>query len=167
MVERLWVPSIHLFPARNWNCAIPGCPFTPSIPSHRRSLHTVDDGEHAGHVDTVTGGPGHGGFSFRSVVHDDARHPAFPPPSPPEAGERRRGKACRRPLPDSLAVGPTGSPEDPAIEPMARQYRHAGTDDRPSGPHRSARETVYPSTGVEYPVTTPGLDRGSRYPSSR
>src|SRR6478609_5015316 len=44
MVERLSVASIHLFPARN--CAIPSCP-----------LHTVDDGKHAGHIDTVTGGP--------------------------------------------------------------------------------------------------------------
>gem|GEM_PF-4234439 len=75
----------------------------------RPPLHTVDDGEHAGHVDTVTGGPGHGRFSFRSVVHDNARHPAFPRPSPPEARERRRGKVRRRPRPDSLRSG-AGTP---------------------------------------------------------
>ena len=58
MVERLWVPSIHLFPARNWNCAIPGCPFTPWMTANTLGTSTP-----------LRGGPGHGGFSFRSVVH--------------------------------------------------------------------------------------------------
>ena len=40
MTERLWVPSIHLFPARNWNCAIPGCPFTASMTANTLGTST-------------------------------------------------------------------------------------------------------------------------------
>ena len=158
MTERLWVPSIHLFPARNWNCAIPGCPFTPSMTANTLGTSTP---LRAGRV--MVGSP-----SVRWSMTTLGTRPS------PDLPHRRQGRdvggrfaegrgpiLCgRAPELHDREQQQTGSPEDPAIEPMARQYRHTGTDDRPPGPRGSARETVEPSTGVEYPVTTPGLQPG-------
>src|SRR5215813_9987939 len=40
MVERLWVPLIHVFVARNWNLAISVSPFTASSVANRVAVST-------------------------------------------------------------------------------------------------------------------------------